>query len=320
MEIKGVEIRVEKGDLTGQKVTAIVNAANNRLLMGGGVAGVIRKKGGIEIEKEAVSKGPIAIGEAVVTGAGKLPCRYVIHAATMGMDFETDEDKIRQSTRNSLLRAEEHKMESVAFPALGCGVGGFPAGQAARIMSEEVVSHLMSRPSALKEIKFILFSEPIFQTFKEVVEGHLGYTQRKLGRYPIPTVDIIIEVGDEGIILIKRKNPPFGWAIPGGFVDWGESLEDAAVREAKEETNLEIKNLRQFHTYSAPGRDPRFHTISTVFIAKGEGKPQAKDDAVEIEVFTRDTLPPEIAFDHRGILTDYFSRRAWGESNAQHSA
>lgn len=138
-------------------------------------------------------------------------------------------------------------------------------------------------------------------------------------RYPIPTVDIIIEC-DDGVVLIKRKNPPFGWAIPGGFVDWEESLEAAAVREAKEETDLEVKDLRQFHTYSAPGRDPRFHTISTVFIAKGEGKPQAQDDAVEVGVFTRDKLPQEIVFDHRQILKDYFSLRAWGDSNAQHSA
>ena len=299
---------MEKGDITSQRVTAIVNAANNRLLMGGGVAGAIKKKGGIEIEKEAVSKGPIAIGEAMVTNAGKLPCQYVIHAVTMGMDFETDEKKIRQSTRNSLLRAEEQGMKSLAFPALGCGVGGFPVERAARIMSEEVVSHIMSHPSALKKIKFVLFGEPTFQTFKKVVEGHLGYAQRKLGRYPIPTVDIIIEC-DDGVVLIKRKNPPFGWAIPGGFVDWEESLEEAAVREAKEETNLEVKNLRQFHTYSAPGRDSRFHTISTVFVAKAEGKPQAKDDAVEAGVFTRDKLPEEIVFDHRQILKDYFSRR-----------
>jgi len=125
---------------------------------------------------------------------------------------------------------------------------------------------------------------------------------------PVPTVDIIIEIESKGIILIKRKNPPYGWAIPGGFVDYGESLEEAAVREAKEETNLDVKLIKQFHTYSDPKRDPRHHSISTVYIAKGKGTPQAKDDALEIEIFDESNLPDEIAFDHRSILKDYFRR------------
>jgi ADP-ribose pyrophosphatase YjhB (NUDIX family) len=125
---------------------------------------------------------------------------------------------------------------------------------------------------------------------------------------PIPTVDIIIEVESKGIVLIKRKNPPYGWAIPGGFVDYGESLEEAAIREAKEETNLAVKLIRQFHTYSNPQRDPRHHSISTVYIAKAKGKLKAKDDAVEIGIFVESNLPEEIAFDHRFILKDYFKR------------
>ena len=125
---------------------------------------------------------------------------------------------------------------------------------------------------------------------------------------PIPTVDIIIEVDSKGIVLIKRKNPPYGWAIPGGFVDYGEPLEKAAVREAKEETNLDVKLIKQFHTYSDPKRDPRHHSISTVYIAKAEGKHQAKDDALEIGIFNKSNLPDDIAFDHRSILIDYFKR------------
>ncbi len=126
-------------------------------------------------------------------------------------------------------------------------------------------------------------------------------------RNPIPTVDIIIEIA-EGVVLIKRKNPPHGWAIPGGFVDYGESLEEAAVREAKEETNLDVKLVKQFHTYSDPNRDPRHHSISTVYIAKAEGIPQAKDDAFDIGIFNESNLPDQIAFDHRSILRDYFKR------------
>ena len=125
-------------------------------------------------------------------------------------------------------------------------------------------------------------------------------------RNPLPTVDVIIEVESRGIVLIRRKNPPYGWAIPGGFVDYGESLEEAALREAKEETNLYVQSLRQLHTYSDPRRDPRHHSISTVYVAEARGFPQAKDDALDVGVFTASTMPDEIAFDHRAILDDYF--------------
>jgi ADP-ribose pyrophosphatase YjhB (NUDIX family) len=126
-------------------------------------------------------------------------------------------------------------------------------------------------------------------------------------RQPSPTVDIIIEMAGGGIILIKRKNPPFGWALPGGFVDYGESLEDAAIREAREETSLDITLTSQFHTYSDPQRDPRKHTISTVYLAKADGTPVAADDAQEVGIFTRETLPHPLAFDHGTIVTSYFN-------------
>lgn len=122
---------------------------------------------------------------------------------------------------------------------------------------------------------------------------------------PYPTVDIIIEY-QGGIILIKRKNPPYGWAIPGGFVDYGESLPSAAIREAKEETSLDIELIMQFYTYSRPERDPRFHTISTVYIARGNGTLKGADDALKAEVFFEENLPEDIVFDHREILRDYF--------------
>jgi 8-oxo-dGTP diphosphatase len=127
---------------------------------------------------------------------------------------------------------------------------------------------------------------------------------------PVPTVDIIIEIqtpgGTKGIVLIERKNPPYGWAIPGGFVDYGETLETAAVREAKEETSLDVTLVRQFHTYSDPRRDERLHTISTVYIATATGAPKAEDDAKNAGIFTRDSIPKNMAFDHYEILQDYF--------------
>lgn len=126
-------------------------------------------------------------------------------------------------------------------------------------------------------------------------------------RNPFPTVDIIIEL-NKGIILIERKNPPYGWALPGGFVDYGESLEDAAAREAREETSLEIQNLQLLGCYSDPKRDSRMHTISTVFVGTGIGCPQASDDAVNLASFELDSLPEPLCFDHAMILKDY---RKW---------
>lgn len=126
---------------------------------------------------------------------------------------------------------------------------------------------------------------------------------------PFVTVDMIIELSD-GIVVIERLNPPFGWALPGGFVDVGESLEDAARREAKEETNLDLKDLRQFHTYSDPKRDPRFHTVSTVFIAQGVGKAQSGDDAKTLKVVPyQDLLKTDYAFDHKQVIEDYLRSR-----------
>ena len=122
---------------------------------------------------------------------------------------------------------------------------------------------------------------------------------------PVPTVDIIIELTG-GIVLIERKNAPHGWAIPGGFVDYGETLEDAAVREALEETSLQVELVAQMHSYSDPARDKRLHTITTVFVATATGSPVAADDAKAAGIFTDADLPSPLAFDHAAILKDYF--------------
>lgn len=124
---------------------------------------------------------------------------------------------------------------------------------------------------------------------------------------PVPTVDLIIRAGG-GVVLVRRKHPPLGWALPGGFVDAGETLEAAAAREALEETGLVVRLGRQFHTYSDPARDSRQHTISTVFLAAAEGIPCGGDDAAEARIFSTDRLPP-LVFDHDQILADYFAER-----------
>lgn len=317
MFVKNTEIKIVQGDITELKVDAIVNAANNKLVMGGGVAGAIKRKGGKVIEDEAVKKGPIEIGEAAWTQSGNLPAKYVIHAATMGMDFKTDEIKIRNSCRSALEMAEELKIKSLAFPALGCGVGGFPLLASAKIMAQEVFRHLReTKSSSLKEIIFCLFDPEAFEVFNNGVISYLEYITQKIQSGPFTTVDAIIEIpaspagGDDNIVVIERSNPPFGFALPGGFVDYGESLEEAVKREAKEETGLTLTEIKQFHTYSEPDRDPRFHTIGTVFIAKAKGKPQAGSDARGLRLVKLNELEKlSFAFDHKRIIQDYLKYR-----------
>ena len=135
-----------------------------------------------------------------------------------------------------------------------------------------------------------------------------GYVTRRHPN-PVPTVDIIIEFQDQGLVLIERANPPPGWALPGGFVDYGESLEAAAIREAREETGLTVTLLGQLHTYSDPRRDPRQHTITTVYVAQGEGIPKAADDARRLAIFPPEQLPAVLAFDHSLILSEYLKVR-----------
>ena len=134
-------------------------------------------------------------------------------------------------------------------------------------------------------------------------------------RNPTPTVDIIIELVSQPhrpIVLIERQNPPYGWAIPGGFVDYGESVETAAKREALEEVSVEVELVEQFYVYSDPQRDPRQHTMSVVFIATTTGEPKAADDAKNISIFNSWDIPTNLCFDHEQILRDYWHYRHYG--------
>jgi ADP-ribose pyrophosphatase YjhB (NUDIX family) len=162
----------------------------------------------------------------------------------------------------------------------------------------------------LKQIVICVPTDEMLKLFEAQVYGYLRHVMQDLGWGPYVTTDIIIEIDGKGIIIIERTNPPFGWALPGGFVDRGESLETAAQREAKEETAMDLKDLKQFHTYSDPARDPRFHTVTTVFTAKGVGAPCAGDDAKGLKVVPFGELRRLFyAFDHNQVIDDYLRSR-----------
>jgi O-acetyl-ADP-ribose deacetylase (regulator of RNase III) len=163
---EGPQIDVVRGDIAAVEADAIVNAANDQLWMGAGVAGALKRAGGDEIEREAMAKGPIAVGDAVATGAGRLKAKWVIHAAAMGQDLRTDADKIRRATQSALRVADEIGARSIAFPALGTGVGGFPVDECARIMVEAV----RARVGEVERVIFVLRGDDAYRAF----EARLG--------------------------------------------------------------------------------------------------------------------------------------------------
>lgn len=171
--IPPLTIEIEDGDIAAQTTDAIVNAANNAFWMGAGVAGAIKARGGQAIEYEAVAQGPVDPGECVVTAGGRLPARYVIHAAVMGQDLRTSAALIDRATRNAMAAARAWQISSVAFPAFGTGVGGFPIRECARIMIEAIRAEAHA-PSTVQLVRFVLFGEQAHRTFVEVAGELLG--------------------------------------------------------------------------------------------------------------------------------------------------
>jgi O-acetyl-ADP-ribose deacetylase len=163
------EIHITEGDVTEMAVDAIVNAANSDLILGGGVAGAIRRKGGAQVSDECEQIGKVPVGEAVVTTGGNLKAKYVIHAASMILGWSTTAESLRASTRNSLLRAQEKGLKTIAFPAVGTGVAGFPADQCAQIMLGEVLAFVKS-PTSLEHIHFVLFDNAALKVFQDTYQ------------------------------------------------------------------------------------------------------------------------------------------------------
>ena len=169
INLSGKTIYCRQGDITESEAGAIVNAANNHLWMGAGVAGAIKRKGGQSIAESAIKQGPIDVGEAVVTHAGDLKAGYVIHAAVMGQNLQTNAELIRKATVSALTLAEKHNIRSLDFPALGTGVGGFPLAECAKVMITEARDFILNSP-VIDTIGFVLFDKNDCDSFARVLK------------------------------------------------------------------------------------------------------------------------------------------------------
>jgi len=221
-----------------------------------------------------------------------------------------DEHAVRAAYRRVLEEAERQGHREVALRSLVAADGGLSATASGKIMAQEAIRFARSDPAHVRRVTCVPHDRAGFEPLRKVVEGYVRHFIEVLAWGPLVTVDAIIEVPDRSIVLVERSSPPFGLALPGGFVEYGESLEEAVRREAAEETGLELSDLRQFRTYSDPSRDPRFHTVSTVFAAKAAGSPRAGDDAAAVRV----VKPAEVsglafAFDHGKVLADWLAQR-----------
>ncbi len=220
-----------------------------------------------------------------------------------------DEHAVRTACSRALVEAQVRQMSSVALPVFGSRPGGISLSAVARIMVQEAIRVARAGPSSLRRIMLCFPDEKGYEAFSRTANGYLKHFLTVLVWGPFLTVDAIIEVPG-GIVLVDRTNPPLGLALPGGFVEYEETLEDAVCREAREETGLELLDLAQMHTYSDPARDPRFHTVTVVFTARAEGTPRAGDDAAGIHVVSAGEIEKlSFAFDHLQIVRDYFLRR-----------
>ncbi len=176
LKINKGSIEIVQGDITDQATDAIVNAANNHLWMGAGVAGAIKRKGGLKIEEEAIALGPVEVGQAVITSAGTLKAKHVIHAAVMGQDLHTDANKITTATQNALNLAESKQISSISFPAIGTGIGGFEIHFCAKLMLTQAIEFLQ-KSTFLTTIRFVLIDNVSYEAFNE--ELHLQFSTKR---------------------------------------------------------------------------------------------------------------------------------------------
>ena len=220
-----------------------------------------------------------------------------------------NETKLRKAVAKAVKAAARAGEKRVLFSVPG-GKEAFSFNQAGKIIAQEIYRYIFEYSEhPVKQFSVIAAENIEKEEFRKGLIGYLNYFGNEQ-KSPFLTTDCIIRVKG-GVVVIERSNPPLGFALPGGFVDYGESLEDAVRREMKEETGLSLKDLKQYHTYSAPKRDPRFHVVTTVFTAFSSGKPVAGDDAKSVRVVTARDIPEmKFASDHKKILLGYFAKKA----------
>ena len=222
-----------------------------------------------------------------------------------GSELVKAQGPVRDRVRDILKRAAGREEITFEMSGLDNRFPNFPISGLSRIVAQEVRRVLKSGESGLEHIVINVDGEANLEEFQDIFEGYIKHLEVDLGREPYHTVDLIIERPD-GLVVIERSNPPYGWALPGGFIDPGEDAQTAARREAKEETNLDLGGLREFRVYDQPGRDPRFETSTTVFIGTGMGDPRSGDDAQALKILPfHDLIGADFAFDHGRIVSDY---------------
>lgn len=245
-------------------------------------------------------------GLSIIDGEGHY---YTIIAHLFFEQTLKDVEKVRRGYANVLKTAARLGARSLALIPFGYEKGVITPEASAKILAQELLKFIRFSKHSLERFYLCVADVEHFDIVHRAVIGYATHIQDTLGMGPYVTVDAIIEF-PEGIVIIERNNPPYGWALPGGFVDYGESVEIAVRREVKEETGLELGDLHQFKVFSDPGRDPRFHTVSTVFIGQGVGKPEAGDDAKDLKIVAYDELMKgDYAFDHKQVIGEYLKIR-----------
>lgn len=219
-------------------------------------------------------------------------------ASVLKLPLDSTEDSFRASVKNMLVDIFLNERVLIRTDI------EYGASPASKIFTQEIFKYLKENDDYVLRYLTVVVNEENFKVFKKNIEGYLSYMLYKGLLGPYVTVDGIVEYKN-GIVLIERSNPPLGYALPGGFVDYGESVETAVVREIKEETNLELYDFELLKVSSEPDRDPRFHTVSIVYYGKGKGELCAGDDAAQAHVFSLDNLPDKMAFDHRELIEEY---------------
>jgi 8-oxo-dGTP diphosphatase len=238
-------------------------------------------------------------------------CARVFRIGLRSRSPADSERQLRRGFAKVLQVSRRLGLERIDVTGPDAGASGLSDEPAAKIMAQEILRFLREDTGNLKGVFFVLKSSRSLRAYQKGVLRYLGHLSQKLFESPFLMADTVIETGG-GVVLVRRKNPPYGWALPGGFLDAHETLEETALREAKEETGLSVKNLRQMRTYSRPSRDPRFPSVSAVFVGQAKGKPRASSDAACAGVFEpREWRRLPLAFDHRRVLEDYLK---WKES------